>query len=1041
MDKKNSHKTVFFVATAFFLSGGCGLVYEVLWTRYLADLMGATSLSQFVVLMVFMGGLSLGAILIGRLVDRGRNGLAYYGWLEVGVGLYAVLFPFLFSKVAGLFIFVGANFEPGSLALLVLKLLIASLLIAVPSVAMGGTLPAVTRYITRSQSGLRRNISLLYGVNSLGAVAGVLAGGFFLVYRYGLSRSMIYVGAFNVCLGVAVLAFIWFSSRNKEFYSEPDNGGYRRREEQADTRIYRPDDVKLAIGAAGVSGFAAMALQIAWIRYFVIMLGATHSAFTIVVAAFIFGIGLGALLVRAKWLGRFPLPSVLVCLFALISTTLGLGLFFYAQLPFETVRLLSVIAHTPYAWPFYQILKFGICFALMLLPSVASGMILPLCVRIVGRGSERVGRDVAVVYAVNTLGALLGIGITSQFLFRMLTLPRTLQVILLIYLAATIFLAFLLKEKGRKRILALSTVLVLVNLIFWRPWSPVQLHLNRVDFSKGSSTYEDFTKVNNEQTIVVEDRQGPDVQVTVMDVFTDKKPFRSMFINGKADATNKQDSSDFATEVLLGHLPVLLHPAPRNAFVLGLGSGITSGEILKFPGMRKVVTAELAAEVFEASKTFAADNGRFWENPRHRMVIDDGKTFLRLSKEKFDVIAMEPTNVWQEGMAGLFSEDFFKLVKSRLADDGIVAQWLHIYELDDLTFNIVLKTFSRIFPVSSVFKVGYGDIILVGYNEQWQFDPLKLEQRFYQPQVLESQKKVGNDNPSALLLREVMSRDNFKEYTAVVQAPVNTENFPVLEKAAEYGRFIKHPITILTGHDSRLDPDGRGLLILDYFKQFGIDKDQLQQLVNSKIIESDKLRESIRFKAIEQLWEGTQDIPAQTLKSFISDPQLAEIITHPTYSMSTDDMTMQEAYNMLQGELLIWQKAASQLWTPRPERLQQLYDRFATGVDRKDAGIVARNTALSLAYGRACGAAIPFFRLAEQAGAMTTESLRPADIVTTFYCELREGDVEKARNWWQIIEMENIPLIDAMIADKATLDIKLGGDQPPPVYGKLPSRW
>lgn len=1049
MDNNNSRKTVFFIATAFFLSGGCGLVYESLWTRYLADLMGGTSLSHFVVLTVFMGGLALGAILIGRLVDQGRNGLLYYGFLEVGIGLYAVIFPILFSWAAGAFTYLGTNLGAGSIGLLFLKLLVAFLLISIPSVAMGGTLPAVTRYLTRSQEGLRRNISLLYAINSLGAVVGILAGGFFLVYRYGLSGSMIYVGSFNICLGVAALVAARYLVLGKAAVSGAEVSADRRREGELDARIYKPYAVHRAMIAAGLSGFAAMALQIAWIRYFIIVLGASHSAFTIVVAAFIFGIGLGSLLVRSRLVGSIPLPTMLAGVFAFTATTVGLGLFFSGRLPFEIGRFLAIITHTPYAWPFYLILKFGACFTLMLLPTVASGMILPLCVRIAGRSSERVGRDVAMVYAINSLGALLGIGITSQVLFRMLTLPRTLQFILMIYLAATIFLAFLLKGKGRKRILSLIAVLIVTHLVFWRPWSPIRLHLSRIDFSIESLTYQKFVKMQNEVMLVVEDRQGPDVQVTVFDFLSKKNPIRSMFINGKADASNNNlNSSDLRTEVLLGHLPVLLHPAPQNAFVLGLGSGITSGEILKFPEMRKVVSAELADEVFEASKTFAADNGRFWENPKHRMVIDDGKTFLRLSKDKFDVIAMEPTNVWQKGMAGLFSEDFFRLVKSRLTEDGVVAQWLHTYELDDLTFNIVLKTFSLIFPSSSVFEMGGGDILLVGYNEQWQFDPQQLEKRFYQSQVLESQKKVGNANPAILLLREIMSRNDFEKYTTVVKAPVNTENFPVLEKAAEYGHFIKAPeygrfkrsfATILQKQDSRLNPDEKDLLINDYFKQLGIDQTQLQTMSNSKSLELDRLRESLKFMALDQLVAETQELPEEILRTF--DPQLVEVITHPSYGKSIDEMTPAEAYHMLNGELLIWKKAASQLWTPRVERLQQLYDRFATVVDRENAGMVARNTAMSLAYGRACGAAIPFFRLAEQKGAMTIESLRPADIMAAFYCEVREGDVKKASDWWQVIEHENIPLLDVMIADKATLDIKLGGDPPLPVYGEFPDRW
>ncbi len=1041
MGERNHRVIVCFVSMAFFLSGGCGLVYEVLWTRYLADLMGATSLSQFVVLMVFMGGLALGAILIGRLVDRERNGLLYYGWLEVGIGLYAVLFPFLFSKVAGVFIYIGTNFEPGSLSLLALKLLIASLLIAMPSVAMGGTLPAVTRYLTRSQTGLRGNISLLYGLNSLGAVLGVLLGGFFLVYRYGLSGSMISVGVINICLGFVAVAGARFFARNKEITTEEGSSRHSRVGERLDTHIYKSYTARRAIVIAGLSGLAAMALQVAWIRYFVIVLGATHGAFTIVVAAFILGLGLGALLVRTRWIGRFPLATVLATIFALISTTIGLGLFFYGRLPFEIGRFLAIIARTPFAWPFHEIMKFGICFTLMLLPTVASGMILPICVRIANRGAARVGRDVALVYGFNTLGSLLGIFIASQLLFRMLTLPRTLQLIMLIYLATTFFLAFILKDKGRKRILALTVVLMMTHFVFWQPWSPVQFIVERIDFGQIPPVeYEDFVRENRGYK-VVEDRQGPDVQATVLDISSSPEDvYRALLINGKPDASNDINGPDMVTQVLLGHLPMLLHPAPKNVFVLGLGSGITSAEILKFPEVEKVVTVELAAEVFEASKNFAADNGRFWENPKHRMVIDDGKTFLRLSKEKFDVISMEPTNIWQKGMAGLFSEEFFGLVKSRLSPGGVVVQWLHTYKIDNSTFNIILKTFSQVFPGASIFEVGTGDVLLVGYGEQWQLDPQNLEQRFYQPQILAVQKQVGDVNPAALLLREVLGRESFRAYTSAVAAPVNNDNFPVLERAAEYGHFIKQPVTILAELDSRLDPDGGELLIHDYLRQFGFAPASLRAVIDSGLFRNNnKLNQSLNFMLLNKLWPSTQAVPPQTARPYVNDPQMREIIMHPYYRTPPDNMDSHDAYNLLGAELLIWGKIASRLWTPDRARLHLFYDRAVVGADQLTAGRLARDVALSLARGRACAAARPFLRIAGEKGGLSPEMMSSADIGLVFSCEVNGGDPKKADQWWKVIEEENIQQTIAMKVDRATLDIKLGG-QPVPVYRRLPPK-
>jgi spermidine synthase len=1023
-----------FVATAFFLSGGCGLVYEVLWTRYLADLMGGTSLSQLVVLMVFMGGLALGALIVGRIVDRGANGLLIYGALELGIGLYAVLFPQLFSTLASFYYSVGANLGSGSAALLFLKILLAFLLIVAPSVAMGGTLPAVTRYLTKSHKGLRGNISLLYGINSLGAVVGILAGGFFLVYRFGMAGSMQYTGVFNLILGLAALAYARFGAPDKAGKAEENLSCGLRRDEKLDCRTYESASVRRAMIAAGLSGFAAMALQVAWIRYFVIVLGATHSSFTIVVAAFIFGIGLGSLLVRSRFIGRIPLPTVLVMLWALVSVTLGAGLFFYARAPFEISRLLSVVAHTPFAWPYYAVLKFGICFALMLLPTLASGMILPICVRIVERGRERIGRDVAMVYAVNTIGSLLGVLAAGQLLFRVVTLPRTLQIILLIYLAATIYLTFVLEEKGRKRILAVIVVMVAVHFAFWRPWSPEKLFVNRITFGQDPPLNYNWFITSNKQKIIIEDRQGPDVQVTVLENIRDSASYKTMLINGKPDASDATTGPDFATQVLAAHLPLLLHPEPNNAFVLGLGSGITSGEVLKFPELKEVTTVELAREVFEASKVFAKSNGRFWENPKHRMVIEDGKTFLQLSKEKFDVVILEPTNVWQEGMAGLFSEEFFRLVKSRMATGGIVAQWMHLYKVDELTFNIVLKTFSRVFPRASIFMMSPGDMLLVGYDDHWQFSPQIMMRRFYQPEILAGERQVGNVSPAALLLREVMSRNDFRDYTAVLQAPVNTIDKPILEKAAEYGLFIDKRWSFLDEYDSLLNPDGGNLLFHEYAQRVGFDLDQKRAIIASGLLgHNDKLRQSLNFMLLDELWSGDQALPPSEALSLIYDPQLREIIMHPYYRKAPDQISANDAFNLLGAELLVWGKTASQLWTPDPTRLHQLYDRFAVEVDLENAGTVARNAALSLARGRACGAALSFFRIAEEKGALTPEMMSQADIGLVYSCEVKEGDMKRAEHWWRVIEEKNLPQTMALKADKATMDIKLSG-QPPPLF-------
>jgi spermidine synthase len=701
----------------------------------------------------------------------------------------------------------------------------------------------------------------------------------------------------------------------------------------------------------------------------------------------------------------------------------------------------KIIARIPLAWPFYQILRFGICFGLMLIPAMVSGMILPICVRIAGQEVERVGRDVARVYAVNTLGALLGIVVTQQIFFRVLTLPRTLQAILAIYLVATIFLAFILKEAGRKRIFASITVLVLVHLLFWQPWLPQQLFVSRPDFlPAGSLKYEDFVK-EYEKKVLVAERQGPDVQAVTADISSfGRSPVRALFINGKPDAG--MGRIDMETQVLLAHLPLMLHADAENVFVLGLGSGVTTGKALNFPGVAKVTTAELSGAVFEASKDFAVSNDRYWENPKHRMVIDDGKTFLQLNQEGFDVVIMEPTNVWQEGMANLFSEDFFRLVKSRLRAGGVVGQWMHLYQVDDRTVNIVLKTFSRVFPKASLFMMTDIDILLVGYDEGWQFDPEKMQEHFIQPQVLAEEQRIGNFSPETLLLREALSRRAFHTYTTPLEANINTTNFPVLEQAADYGLFLNRQSTLIAELDSRLDPDGSNLLIGEYVRRFPLDPQRLPEIIELLGTEkNDRFRQSLNFRYLAELWGAGQDSPPAAALALLYDPQLREIVMHPYYRREVGRLTLDDAFNLLGAELIIWDRAASQLWTPEPQRLHQLYDRFAAGVDRENGGTVARNVALFLARARACGEALHFYRIAEAKGQLEPAMLQPAEIAAVFSCEVKVGEVEKASRWWLEIEARQVEVTAAMQRDKTTLDIKLGGDPPPPVYGRLPSLW
>jgi len=191
----------------------------------------------------------------------------------------------------------GTDLESGTFGLLIIKVLLSLMLIILPSVAMGGTLPAVTRYLTNNHEEMRVRISLLYGINSLGAVLGILLAGFFLVYHFGMNASMQYTGAFNMLVGFAAFILAYVTRSDEDNSSESKETKDDEHLTISDHYTYTSAEIRQAIIIAGFSGFAAMALQVTWIRYFLIFLGATHSSFTIVVAAFICGIGGGSLMI------------------------------------------------------------------------------------------------------------------------------------------------------------------------------------------------------------------------------------------------------------------------------------------------------------------------------------------------------------------------------------------------------------------------------------------------------------------------------------------------------------------------------------------------------------------------------------------------------------------------------------------------------------------------------------------------------------------------------------------------------------------------
>lgn len=778
-------------------TGAIGLTYEIVWSRYLALMVGSSAYAHAAVLAAFMGGLALGAWIFGGIADRARNGLRLYGWLEVGVGLYAVFFPSLFEIWTDLLTPLAEAAGPGTSAMAAFKLSFAVLCVLPPTILMGGTLPVLTRFLTASPEGLRTEVSALYAVNSLGAVIGGLVAGFVLIVEWGLPAAISGAGLLNIVLGLAAVAL---SLRIAPITGPPAAPAAN------DAAEYDPRTRRIALWLAGLSGFATMALEIGWIRYFGLMLGSSTYAFTLMLAAFITGIGLGSLWLSRPKAGRLPLLPLLTVALLATGAFLALELQLYDRLPYALAHLRRAFAADVAAYPYYQTAVYSVCFLLMCLPTLVAGIVFPATVRLAteaGRMGGRLGR----VYATNTAGTLLGATLTGLVLFGLIGLEWVLRGVMLLYVVGAVALAALCL-RGRLR----TGVFVGAGLVVFGHFagfsSPDPRLLNLGLYRRQTVLGDDFEafKAANTADRLAFVGEGPHAAVTVRE--SGDRPLRVMTVNGKPDASN---GADMNPQALLGHLPMMLHPAPTRAFVLGLGSGVTAGAALTH-GV-PVDVAEISGEVVEAARLFAPSNEGIHADPHATIFIEDARTVLRFAPTMYDVIISEPTNPWQAGVAGLFTVEFFDQIRARLNPGGLFAQWMHSYEIDDASMRMVVATLLARFRHVNVFEMGRNDYMFVAGDAPLTLDPETFEARFMQPRARRNLARIGMTHPVALLATQVKDAVRLR---AEVEGELNSDAHPLLEYRAPAQFFAERESTLF----DRIDDNRHlgGTLLLDRWR-------------------------------------------------------------------------------------------------------------------------------------------------------------------------------------------------------------------------------
>lgn len=734
----------FRISALLFGSGLTALIYQIAWMRELRLVFGFSTAASAAVVAIFMGGLSLGSWLLGRRADSAARPLAFYGKLELAIAGSAALTPALLWLVRLAYIGLGGSARLGLLGGTSLRILFSAVVLAVPTVLMGGTLPAATRAVETEEDQSRRLLALLYGVNTLGAVAGTLVSTFFLLEALGTRRTLWAGCIVNALVGLAAVR--WSAAAPATAASEPaqpaaagpdtreterKGNRKRRRREQSRQAAREPlvlrvpvAPTRFVLAAAAVTGFAFTLMELVWYRMLAPLLGGSTYTFGLILAVALLGIGSGSLArSRRKRPGTLSAFAATCGLEAvLLAVPYGLG---------DRVALLAARLHPAAAVSFGGLVWGWTVVALLVVFPAAffAGLQFPMLISLLGKGREEVGTHVGLAYAWNTAGAILGSLAGGFGLLPSLSAPGTwvLVTVLLAALAlAALFVSVRRGEPARSRWwIPAGAAAGSLALVFAKgptaAWRHSPIGAGRVDLSNASpNRVEEWMRDQRRRTFW--EAEGIESSVAMMTT----SGGLAFAVNGKIDGNSRNDAP---TQVMGGLIGAALHPAPRRALVIGLGTGSTAGWLAAVPSIARVDVVELEPVILHVARLCEPVNRNVLESPKVRVVIGDAREYLLTSREKYDVIFSEPSNPYRAGVSSLFTEEFYAAARDRLAPGGVFLQWLQTYEVDTETVRTVYATLKGAFPEVESWFARRQDLILAATATPIVYDAEALRAR------------------------------------------------------------------------------------------------------------------------------------------------------------------------------------------------------------------------------------------------------------------------------------------------------------------------
>ena len=734
-------------------SGAAALIYEIVWLQLLSLIVGSSAVSMAVLLGTFMGGMCIGSLFLSKYVSRAQHPLRVYAMLEGAIALFGLLVLWGMPYVGGLYFKIAVHGMNG----IFVRGIICALCLLPPTILMGATLPAIARWVETTADGVAW-LGFFYGGNIGGAVFGSLFAGFYLLRIYDMSIAT-YVAAFIDLIVVgAALALSRVTRYSPPATSEVDAHDDAHDDAPRERPRLIPRGMWPVYVSIGLSGATALAAEAIWTRLLSLLLGATTYTFSIILAAFLFGLGIGSAIGAS--VGRAstnPRRALAFCQAMLAVAIAWAAHAMLEQLPYWPIN--PSLASTPTNTFQIDLVR---CLWAVLPAAILWGASFPLALAAVGRDERDPGRLVGGVYAANTIGGIVGALLGSLLLIAWIGSQKSQQVLISVA-AVSAMIALLpdllpdlvfdlrrgtqVRARGRRRAILLAAyalILAIYGSKLVPPVPPLLVGYGRW-FATRLDNAGDFIYVG----------EGMTASVAVSQLSNGVLNYHNA---GKVQASS--EPQDMRLQRMLGHLTTLLPPKADNVLVIGCGAGVTAGAVSIEPRLKRETIAEIEPLVPKVvSKYFGAHNFNVVTNPKVHVQIDDARHFVLTTDQKFDAITSDPLDPWVKGAATLYTEEFFNVAKEHLNPGGVVTLFVQLYESGTPAVKSEVATFMKAFPNAVVFgntnNGGGYDLVLVGQNVPgpMKIDVDAIEAKLASPeyaQVSASLREIGFSNATEL---------------------------------------------------------------------------------------------------------------------------------------------------------------------------------------------------------------------------------------------------------------------------------------------------